>query len=152
MAEEQNLKEYQGGKQDGFEVFLKEMLENTGQIEAVLKVLVNLKETGILDSIEHISHMMESKEFLHGAQKAVNLFSALVHSMSSEMSSNAINSILYNSEAIWEGMVIGAKNPEATSFLRLYAMLKDPETSAGLTAVLNALKALGMALKKVPEE
>ena len=152
MSEEQKQKEFQGQPQDNIELFLKEIMENTGQLEAAIKVIVNLKETGILDSVEHLSHLMSSKEFLHGAQKAMNLLSALIHSMSSEMSSNAINSILYNSEAIWEGMVVGAKNPEATSFLRLYAMLKDPETSAGLTAVLNALKAIGMALKKVPEE
>ena len=152
MATDDNLKEFGGTSQDNIEVFLKDMMENTGQIEAALKVLSNLKETGILESLEHLSHLMGSKDFLHGAQKAINLISALVHSVSSETSSNAINSILYNSESIWEGMVYGAKNPEATSFLRLYAMLKDPDTSAGLTAVLNALKAIGYALKKVPEE
>ncbi len=49
-------------------------------------------------------------------------------------------------------MVSGAKNPESIGLMGLYALLKDPDISAGLSAMMGALKALGIALKKVPEK
>ena len=93
-----------------------------------------------------------SRDFLYGFVKTMNVVSALSHSLSSEKASDAIKAILFNSDELWDGMVSGAKNPEATSLLRLYAMVKDPDISAGLTAALYALKAIGSALRKVPEE
>ena len=112
----------------------------------------NLSSEFLPSDIEFLSNFLTSRDFLYGFVKTMNVVSALSHSLSSEKASDAIKAILFNSDELWDGMVSGAKNPEATSLLRLYAMVKDPDISAGLTAALYALKAIGSALRKVPEE
>ena len=118
----------------------------------LISAFENLSSEFLPSDIEFLSSFMTSRDFLYGFVKTMNVVSALSHSLSSEKASDAIKAILFNSDELWDGMVDGAKNPEATSLLRLYAMLKDPDISAGLTAALYALKAIGSALRKVPEE
>lgn len=150
--------------EDDFEPLLKGLIENRDAFESMLNLFGKIKSSGLLSAmenlsgeylpsdIEFLSSFLTSRDFLYGFVKTMNVVSALAHSMSSEKASDAIKAILYNSDEMFDGMITGAKNPEATSLLRLYAMVKDPEVSAGLTAVINALKAIGSALKKVPDE
>lgn len=149
---------------DDLEPLLQEFMANSDSLESMLSLFLKLKKSGLLNAVENLSadylpsdieflsSFLASKDFVYGFVKTMNVVSAVAHAMSSEKASDTVKAILYNSDALWDGMVSGAKNPEATSLLRLYAMVKDPDISAGLTAMLNALKALGMALKKVPDE
>lgn len=150
--------------EDDLEPLLQEFMANSDALESMLSLFLKVKKSGLLNAVENLSaeylpsdieflsSFLTSKDFVYGFVKTMNVVSALAHTMSNEKASDTIKAILYNSDGIWDGMVSGAKNPEATSLLRLYAMIKDPDISAGLTAVLNALKAVGSALKKVPDE
>lgn len=153
-----------GNDQDDLEPLIEGLIENRDSFEALLNFFGKVKDSGLISALENLSSeflpsdieflssFMTSRDFLYGFVKTMNVVSALSHSLSSEKASDAIKAILFNSDELWDGMVDGAKNPEATSLLRLYAMLKDPDISAGLTAALYALKAVGSALRKVPEE
>ncbi len=153
-----------GNDQDDLEPLIEGLIENRDSFEALLNLFGKVKDSGLISALENLSSeflpsdieflssFMTSRDFLYGFVKTMNVVSALSHSLSSEKASDAIKAILFNSDELWDGMVDGAKNPEATSLLRLYAMLKDPDISAGLTAALYALKAVGSALRKVPEE
>ncbi len=153
-----------GNDQDDLEPLIEGLIENRDSFEALLNLFGKVKDSGLISALENLSSeflpsdieflssFMTSRDFLYGFVKTMNVVSALSHSLSSEKASDAIKAILFNSDELWDGMVDGAKNPEATSLLRLYAMLKDPDISAGLTAALYALKAIGSALRKVPEE
>lgn len=153
-----------GNDQDDLEPLIEGLLENRDSFEALLNLFGKVKNSGLISAmenlsseflpsdIEFLSNFLTSRDFLYGFVKTMNVVSALSHSLSSEKASDAIKAILFNSDELWDGMVSGAKNPEATSLLRLYAMVKDPDISAGLTAALYALKAIGSALRKVPEE
>lgn len=161
---EEKIKEEPEMENDDLEPLIKGLLENVDAFGPMMNLFSKLKNSGLLQAmenmsgdflpsdIEFLSSFLTSKDFLYGLVKTVNVVSAVAHAMSSEKGSDTVKAILYNSDEIWDGMVSGAKNPEATSLLRLYAMVKDPDISSGLTAVLNALKAVGSALKKVPEE
>lgn len=150
--------------EDDLEPLIKGLMENRDAFESMLGLFGKVRNSGLINALENLSgeylpsdieflsNFLTSKDFVFGFVKTMNVVSALAHSMSSERASDAIKSILYNSDELFEGMITGAKNPEATSLLRLYAMVKDPDVSAGLTAVLNALKAVGSALRKVPDE
>lgn len=166
MAEKTEGKKQVGsGNEEGdLEPLIQGIVENMDSFEALLNLFGKVKNSGLISALENLSseylpsdieflsNFLTSRDFLYGFVKTMNVVSALSHSLSSEKASDAIKSILYNSDELWDGMISGAKNPEATSLLRLYAMVKDPDISAGLTAVLYALKAIGSALKKVPEE
>ncbi len=153
-----------GNDHDDLEPLIEGLLENRDSLEAILNLFGKVKNSGLISAmenlsseflpsdIEFLSNFLTSRDFLYGFVKTMNVVSALSHSLSSEKASDAIKAILFNSDELWDGMVSGAKNPEATSLLRLYAMVKDPDISAGLTAALYALKAIGSALRKVPEE
>lgn len=150
--------------EDDLEPLIQGLLENKDSFESMLGLFGKVKNSGLITALENLSseylpsdieflaNFLTSRDFLYGFVKTMNVVSALSHAMSSEKGSDAIKAIMYNSEELWSGMISGAKNPEATSLLRLYAMVKDPDISAGLTAVLNALKAIGSALRKVPED
>ncbi len=153
-----------GNDQDDLEPLIEGLIENRDSFEALLNLFGKVKDSGLISALENLSseflpsdieflsNFLTSRDFLYGFVKTMNVVSALSHSLSSEKASDAIKAILFNSDELWDGMVSGAKNPEATSLLRLYAMVKDPDISAGLTAALYALKAIGSALRKVPEE
>ncbi len=161
---EEKKKLSSGNDQDDLEPLIEGLLENRDSFEALLNLFGKVKNSGLIlamenlsseflpSDIEFLSNFLTSRDFLYGFVKTMNVVSALSHSLSSEKASDAIKAILFNSDELWDGMVSGAKNPEATSLLRLYAMVKDPDISAGLTAALYALKAIGSALRKVPEE
>ncbi len=161
---EEKKKLSSGNDQDDLEPLIEGLLENRDSLEAILNLFGKVKNSGLISAmenlsseflpsdIEFLSNFLTSRDFLYGFVKTMNVVSALSHSLSSEKASDAIKAILFNSDELWDGMVSGAKNPEATSLLRLYAMVKDPDISAGLTAALYALKAIGSALRKVPEE
>ncbi len=150
--------------EDDLEPLLAGLLENKDSFESMLKLFSKVKDSGLLNAletlsseylpsdIEFLSNFLTSRDFLYGFVKTINVVTALSHTLSNEKGSDAIKAIMYNSDELWDGMISGAKNPEATSLLRLYAMIKDPDISAGLTALLNALKAIGSALRKVPDE
>lgn len=149
---------------DDLEPLIMGLMENRDAFESMLGMFSKLKNSGLLTALENLSgeylpsdieflsSFLTSKDFVYGFVKTMNVVSALSHTMSNEKASDALKAILYNSDELFDGMITGAKNPEATSLLRLYAMVKDPDVSSGLTAVLNALKAVGKALKKVPED
>ncbi|HLH85385.1 MAG TPA: DUF1641 domain-containing protein [Thermoplasmataceae archaeon] len=163
VTDEAKLKDMTS-EEDDIEVLIDQVLSSKDELLSLVGLFKKLKESGLINVIENLSadflpsdlefiaSFLTSRDFLYGFVKGFNVLSAALHAISSERASDAIKSILFNSDAVWEGMVAGAKNPQATSFLRLYAMLKDPDTAAGLTAVLNALKAIGYALRKVPDE
>ncbi|MEM0158549.1 MAG: DUF1641 domain-containing protein [Thermoplasmataceae archaeon] len=163
VTEETKLKETQENE-DEIDVMVDQLISSKDDIMSLVSLFRKLKESGLINVIENVSadflpsdleflaSFLTSRDFLYGFVKGINVASALLHAISSEKAADAVKSILFNSDAIWEGMITGAKNPEAISFLKFYAMLKDPDTAAGLTAVLNALKAIGYALRKVPED
>jgi Uncharacterized conserved protein, COG2427 len=148
---EEEMKNTEEENEDDIEPLLRGLLENKHAFESLMNMLTKLNNSGLMSVVENISadylpsdieflsEFLTSKDFLTSFVKTMNVVTALSHSLAGERASDALKAILYNSDAIWEGMVTGAKNPEAISVLRLYAMLRDPDTAAGLTAVLNAL-------------
>jgi uncharacterized protein YjgD (DUF1641 family) len=151
-------------EKDQVEVALSDIMDDEESLVGILNVIKLLKDSGNLKVLEKLlremlpgntesfTSLLDKRELHLGGMSGVNAMVALMASLSGSTSQSALNAILYNSDEIWEAMIDGAKQPDSFSILRLMGMLKDPEVSAGLTALMNALKVLGNLLKKVDKE
>ncbi len=149
---------------DDIEPLIIGLLENKDALTSLLNLLTRMRKSGLIEilddlssdylpsDLEFLTTFLTSRDALVGVVKMVNVLAALSHSLSSETAGDTLKAIAFNSDLIFDNMVSGAKNPESIGLMGLYALLKDPDISAGLSAMMGALKALGIALKKVPEK
>jgi uncharacterized protein YjgD (DUF1641 family) len=150
--------------EDDIEPIIEGLMENKDSLLKVVGLMKRVSDAGFIDTvenmtadympadIEYIMNLFTSKEFTIGLIKSVNVLSSLIHALSSDKSGDAVKAVMFNTDSIMGAMVSGAKNPESFSIFRLMAMMKDPEITSGLTAVLYALKALGKALRTVQDQ
>ncbi|GGM78148.1 hypothetical protein GCM10007108_15410 [Thermogymnomonas acidicola] len=162
MSEEEMVQNTEAN--DDIEPLIRGLIENRDAIESMLNFFAKLKKAGVLDmmeglsedylptDIEFIVRFFSSKEFSTALIKGANVLMSLLHALSNETVGDSIKTIAYNSENIWDAMVSGAKNPINIGMLRLMAILRDPDVAAGFTAVIAALREIGAALRKVPQE
>lgn len=163
-SEEKVVELDQDEDDDDLEPLIREFIESRDAIQSMLVMFRKLKQAGIVDFIDQISgdylpsdveflgKFFSSREFTTGILKSANTMLGLMYALSRETTSDALKSILFDSEGLVDSMVTGAKNPERMSMMRLFAMTKDPEIASGLTAVLNLLKELGKSLQKVQND
>lgn len=149
---------------DDIETMIEGLMQNKDSLMKIVGLTKRVSDAGLIDiienmttdympaDIEYIMNLFTSKEFTIGLIKSINVLSGLLHSLSSDKSGDAVKAVLFNTDSIMDSMVTGAKNPETFSIFRMLAIMKDPEISSGLTAVLNALKALGKALRTVQNQ
>ena len=149
---------------DDIETMIEGLMQNKDSLMKIVGLTKRVSDAGLIDiienmttdympaDIEYIMNLFTSKEFTIGLIKSINVLSGLLHSLSSDKSGDAVKAVLFNTDSIMDAMVTGAKNPETFSIFRMLAIMKDPEISSGLTAVLNALKALGKALRTVQNQ
>ncbi len=158
--EEQNSKQIDEADLD-LEPFLKEVLGNKNFMLSAVNAMQKLTSSGAISALnrlldeytpgdfEAVLSILSSKELMLLIKKTIGTLSGLTYALSRESTSDTVQSVLYNLDDITESMVDGAKNPKPMSMLKLLAMMKDDEVASGLTAMMEAMKALGRSLKKV---
>ncbi len=149
---------------DKVELALSELMDDEETLLGLLNMIKLMKDSGNIQLLEKLltenmpsnskalASLLDKREIHIGGITMINVVLALMASLSSNVAQGALNTILYNSDELWNSMVEGAKQPENFSLFRLMGMMKDPEVAAGLSAMLNALKTLGTLLKKVDKE
>lgn len=137
-------------------------LKNKDLSTQFLDLLKALKDSGAIEDIASffgsimpsnsalVKEIGGSKEVESAISKAGNLLPGLLYLLSVDSARSAISAILYNSDTIFSSMITGAKNPEQFSLFKLLALLKDPEFTKGMTAMVNLITSLGKALSKTP--
>lgn len=158
--EEQNSKQIDEADLD-LEPFLKEVLGNKSFMLSAVNAMQKLTSSGAISALnrlldeytpgdfEAVLSILSSKELMLLIKKTIGTLSGLTYALSRESTSDTVQSVLYNLDDITESMVDGANNPKPMSMLKLLAMMKDDEVASGLTAMMEAMKALGRSLKKV---
>lgn len=149
---------------DDLEPLIMELMDSKDAIQSMLVMFRKLKQAGIVDlldqlsvdyipsDIEFIGKFFSSREFMTGVLKSANSVLGIMYALSRETTSDVLKAVMFDSDGLVDAMVDGAKNPERFSMMKLLAMMKDPEISAGLTAMLNMLKELGKSLQKVQND
>ena len=143
------------------EPFLKEILGNRNFMLTAIGTIQKLTSSGAITAFnrlldeytpgdfEAVVSLFSSKELMLLLKKSIGTLSGIAYAFSRDSTSDTVQSILYNLDDVTESMVDGARNPKPMSILKLLSMMKDDEVASGLTAAMEALKALGRSLKKV---
>ncbi len=146
---------------DKIEELLMVMMESKESIEPILDMLISIAKSGAVEKFSRIlgdlsasdpSYLVgifSSEESMRGLAKLLGLFSSLLAAAGSETMTDIIKALSFNSDAISESMVTGAKNPERFGLMKLMSMLKDPDFASGMTAIINAIKVVGKLLKDI---
>ena len=139
----------------------KAIKENADVVMAFMKLLEKLKGAGIVDALTSINENVipdnldffakafTSKDSMETFARSGNTLFALLFMLSNRKMADVVKAIAFNSQGIAESMEDGASKPQALSALKLLAMLKDPEVSSGINAMMNGLKVLGSILQKL---
>lgn len=145
---------------DEIEEALKFIMQNRGMMLQLLEMMNKLQSSGLLDELQKfissfvpsdhtiVTTYLNSEEGMLAITKIINLLPALGSAISSEKTSDLLKLILFNSETLVNSLVTGAKNPQTFGVMKLMSIMKDPEFTAGLTAVLNLLGTLGQVIRK----
>ncbi len=151
------------GNHDSIEELLMLVMQQKDQINGITELLKSAIESGALEhfleliskinpsNIEYLTKIVSSYNMKVGIFKAIDLIPAFLSALSDEGTSDIIKAIAFNSDGISEKMVDGAKNPQKLTLLRLLALGRDPDFSAGATAMINMLSELGRTLSRVRE-
>jgi len=146
---------------DKLEPLIREMLEDSDFLEAMLNIMKRLKEAGIVNlanniandylptDVEFLGKFFASKELVYGMLKSANTAVSLIHALSDERTSDLVKAVMFNMPDAAEGMVEAAKTQDRMSMMKLYSMMKDPEVAAGISVMFSFLKFLGTVMKKV---
>ncbi len=145
------------------EHLIEEISENADMFHSFLKMAKRLKDAGIIDlmdsvskdymptDIEFLGKFFTSREFTTAVIKGGNTMTAMLYMLLSEQNTDLIRLLLYNSEGFSDAIVDGVRKPRKMTFLSLYSMMKDPDVSAGMTAMFNILKVFGKVVnEKMP--
>ncbi len=148
---------------DEIEEALKFALENRGMFLQLLEMMKKLQSSGLLDELQNfatgfmpsdhtiVTSYLNSEEGMVAISKIINLLPALGHTISSEKTSDLLKLVLFNSEKLSDSLIQGAKNPQNFGLLKLMSLLKDPDFTAGLTAMINFIGMLGQIVSKANE-
>lgn len=148
---------------DEIEEMLKFMMENRSMFLQLLETMKKLQSSGLLEELQSfitsfvpsnhtlVTTYLNSEEGLLAITKVLNMLPALGNAVSSEKTSDLLKLVLFNSETLSESLVTGAKNPQNFGIMRLMSLMKDPEFTAGLTAIFNFIGTLGQIIKKTNE-
>ncbi|QRF74782.1 hypothetical protein Thermo_00273 [Thermoplasmatales archaeon] len=146
---------------DRLEPLIREMLEDSDFLEAMLNIMKRLKEAGIVNlanniandylptDVEFLGKFFASKELVYGMLKSANTAVSLIHALSDERTSDLVKAVMFNMPDAAEGMVEAAKTQDRMSMMKLYSMMKDPDVAAGISVMFSFLKFLGTVMKKV---
>jgi len=146
---------------DRLEPLIREMLEDSDFLEAMLNIMKRLKEAGIVNlanniandylptDVEFLGKFFASKELVYGMLKSANTAVSLIHALSDERTSDMVKAVMFNMPDAAEGMVEAAKTQDRMSMMKLYSMMKDPDVAAGISVMFSFLKFLGTVMKKV---
>ncbi len=146
---------------DRLEPLIREMLEDSDFLEAMLNIMKRLKEAGIVNlanniandylptDVEFLAKFFASKELVYGMLKSANTAVSLIHALSDERTSDLVKAVMFNMPDAAEGMVEAAKTQDRMSMMKLYSMMKDPDVAAGISVMFSFLKFLGTVMKKV---
>lgn len=160
---EDNFEEETESQPDEIEEALAFMLENRGMFMQLLETMKRLQSSGLLDELQSfvssfvpsdhtiVTAYLNSEEGMLAVSKVINILPALGNAISSEKTSDLLKLILFNSETLADSLVVGAKNPQNFGLMKLMSIMKDPEFTAGLTAVLNLIGTLGKIIGKANE-
>lgn len=161
--EEDPIDEEVESQPDEIEEALKFVLQNRGMFMQLLDTMNKLQSSGLLEELQKfissfvpsdhtiVTTYLNSEEGMLAITKIINMLPALGSAVSSEKTSDLLKLILFNSETLVDSLVAGAKNPQNFGVMKLMSIMKDPEFTAGLTAVLNLLGALGQIIRKANE-
>ncbi|GEM_PF-6592791 len=148
-------------ERDGIEELLRFVYENSELTLELVELLEKLNTSGVLKTLVKIvsnlvptdktvlTSYLESDEAMNAIGKLVNVLPALSTALSSEKNRDLIKLILFNSEALSDALINGAKNPEPLGLMKMMSLMKDPELSRATTGFIHMLMALGSLLEKV---
>ncbi len=160
---EEDFDEEVESQPDEIEEALKFVLQNRGMFLQLLETMNKLQSSGLLDEMQSfvssfvpsdhtiVTTYLNSEEGMLAISKVINILPALGNAISSEKTSDLVKLVLFNSETLADSLVAGAKNPQNFGIMKLMSLMKDPEFTAGLTAVLNFIGTLGQIIKKANE-
>ncbi|MCL4444546.1 MAG: DUF1641 domain-containing protein [Candidatus Thermoplasmatota archaeon] len=147
--------------EDRLEPLIREILEDSDFLEAMLNILKKMKEAGIVNlanniandylptDIEFLGKFFASKELVYGALKSANTAVSVIHALSDERTSDLVKAVMFNMPDAADGMITAAKTQDKISMMKIYSMMKDPEIAAGISVMFSFLKFLGAVMKKV---
>jgi|YelNatPaOPRAMG01_1025707.scaffolds.fasta_scaffold01169_16 uncharacterized protein YjgD (DUF1641 family) len=147
--------------EDKLEPLIREILEDSDFLEALLNILKKMKEAGIVNlanniandylptDIEFLGKFFASKELVYGTLKSANTAVSVIHALSDERTSDLVKAVMFNMPDATEGMITAAKTQDKISLMKIYSMMKDPEIAAGISVMFSFLKFLGAVMKKV---
>jgi len=137
------------------------ILENADVIMALMGTLEKLKGAGLVDALNYINdnvipdnldffaRAFTSKDSMETLARSGNTLFSLLFMLSDRKMGDMIKAISFNSPGIAESMEEGASKSQPLSAFKLLGILKDPEVSDGINALVNGLKTLGNILKKL---
>ncbi len=147
--------------EDRLEPLIREILEDSDFLEAMLNILKKMKEAGIVNlanniandylptDIEFLGKFFASKELVYGVLKSANTAVSVIHALSDERTSDLVKAVMFNMPDAADGMITAAKTQDKISMMKIYSMMKDPEIAAGISVMFSFLKFLGAVMKKV---
>ena len=147
------------GKSGELDPIMNDVKDNLEIFQSGMRVLKRLEESGIIDlldnmskdymptDVEFLAKFFTSREFSVSMIKSGNLLVGLLYSLMNEETSDLIKLLLFNSGAMTDAVIAGAKEPKKMSVFSLMSMLKDPDVASGMTAVFGILKVFGSLVR-----
>lgn len=148
---------------DAIEEILMMLMQNRDQLSGMIETFKGLLETGafeqLLDllgkflpsNLEYLSKLVSSYNMKIGLYKTLNIIPALFAALSDEGTSDIIKALAFDAQNISEAMIDGSRNPQKLTLMKLLALGRDPEFTAGATALINMITELGRALGRIRE-
>lgn len=162
MVEEQKTQNEAGSNdQDVIEVLLSKVEENQDTLISFMDLFQKLKDAGLIDvmmevsndfapsDIEFLEKFFTEKELISAILKVGNDLISILYALAEERTSDVVKAISFNLPGVTAGFVEGVKNPQTFSALKLMSLLKDPDVSALITGMVNAIKVITSSVKKV---
>lgn len=148
---------------DAMEELLIMLMQNRDQLSGLIEVFKEALETGTLEhmidligkfipsNLEYLSKLVSSYNMKTGLYKTINIIPAIFAALSDEGTSDIIKALAYDAENISEAMIEGSRNPQKLTLMKLLALGRDPEFTAGATALINMITELGRAIGRIRE-
>ena len=146
---------------DDIEILMDRIAENMDTLIAFMDILTKMKEAGAIDvltdvakdytptDIEFLAKFFTEKELMEAAMKVGNSMMGVLYGLGEERTSDLLRALSFNLPGITDGFVDGVRNPRQLSVLKLMSLVKDPDISAFITGLINALKIVVSSTKKV---
>ncbi|MGC8608810.1 MAG: DUF1641 domain-containing protein [Thermoplasmata archaeon] len=162
MVEEQKTQnESEPKDEDVIEVLLSKVEDNQDTLMSLMDLFQKLKDAGLVDvllevsndfapsDIEFLEKFFTEKELIAAILKVGNDLISVLYALAEERTSDVVKAISFNLPGVTSGFVEGVKNPQTFSALKLMSLLKDPDVSALMTGMINAIKVIVSSVKKV---